>query len=66
MKFDDGAILGMGSNTAAPMLTKLLISLKSNSSDDELNTLVTEALEADPFFIALRDPQTVVSEIERI
>jgi uncharacterized OsmC-like protein len=65
MDFDDGAIFGMGSNTAAPISTKLLISLKSDCSDEELNTLVTEALEADPYFLALRDRQTVTSEIER-
>ena len=56
----------MGSNTAAPMSTKLLIRVKSDCSDEELNTLVTEALEADPYFLALRDPQTVTSEIEII
>jgi uncharacterized OsmC-like protein len=66
MNFDDGAIFGMGSNTAAPMSTKLLIRVKSDCSDEELNTLVTEALEADPYFLALRDPQTVTSEIEII
>ena len=66
MDFDDRAIFGMGSNTAGPISTKILISLKSDCSDEELNTLVTETLEADPYFLALRDSQTVMSEIKRL
>jgi hypothetical protein len=31
-----------------------------------LSALVNEALEVDPYFLALRDPQTVTSEIERL
>ena len=66
MDFDDSAIFGMGSNTAAPLETRIAIAVKSNCSDEELSALVNEALEVDPYFLALRDPQTVTSEIERL
>ncbi len=65
MDFDDGASLGLGSNTAAPMQTRLNIALKSDAPADELNAMVDRALEADPFFLALRDPQAVVTKIEK-
>ena len=65
MDFDDGASLGLGSNTAAPMQTRLNIALKSDAPADKLNSMVDRALEADPFFLALRDPQAVVTKIEK-
>ena len=64
MDFDDGASLGLGNNSAAPMPTRLNIALKSDTSDDALRAMVDQALEADPFFLALRDPQAVVTMIE--
>jgi hypothetical protein len=59
MDFDDSALLGMGGNTAAPLETRLTITLKSAAAWSEVTAMVQRALAADPFYLALRDAQNV-------
>ena len=59
MDFDDSALLGMGGNTAAPLETRLTITLKSAAPWSEVTAMVQRALAADPFYLALRDAQNV-------
>jgi len=66
MDFDDSAIFHMGKNTAAPTATRLLVTIKSEHSDEELKSLVDDALEADPYFLALRDAQKVATTIATV
>lgn len=61
MDFDDSALLGMGTNPAAPLETRLVISLKGREDAKTLKAMVDRALAADPFFLALRDSQKVVT-----
>jgi uncharacterized OsmC-like protein len=63
MDFDDGALVGVGSNSAAPLETRLTIRLASAAPREKLDELVGLALAADPFFLALRDQQKVRTTI---
>lgn len=63
MDFDDSALLGMGGNPAAPLETRLKISLRSREDGERLKTMVDRALAADPFFLALRDSQKVATSL---
>lgn len=66
MDFDDAAMFGKGDATAAPLLTRIDIRIDSDASDEDLSSLINSALDADPYFLALRDPQKVETRIERI
>ena len=61
MDFDDSALLGMGTNPAAPLETRLAITLKSREDGEKLKAMVDRALAVDPFFLALRDRQKVAT-----
>jgi uncharacterized OsmC-like protein len=61
--FDDGAIFGLGPNTAAPLETRLAITLTSDEPEDALRALVDTAMNRDPWFLALRDAQKVVTDL---
>ncbi len=61
--FDDGASMGLGGSSAAPLETRLTISIKSDLSEQKVSELVNKALEVDPWFLALRDAQQVKFEI---
>ena len=63
MDFDDSAALGMGSNSAAPLATRLAITVKTSHKEAEIQALVAQVLERDTFFLALRDAQAVTAEI---
>ncbi len=63
MDFDDSALLGMGNNSAAPLDTRLVISIESREDDATLQAMVDRALAADPFFLALRDRQKVTTAV---
>ena len=56
MDFDDGAMFGVGDNSAAPLVTRLAIRLDSDAPQSALEALVEQALAADPYYLALRDP----------
>ena len=59
MDFDDGAMFGLGDNTAAPLETRLTITLKSSAPWAAVEEMARRALAADTYFLALRDPQRV-------
>jgi hypothetical protein len=63
MDFDDSAMMGMGANSAAPLSTRITISLDSPVAAGTVESMVGRALAADPFFLALRDPQLVATKI---
>jgi len=57
--FDDGAMMGLGDASAAPLETRLAIRINTNLPDPEVSALVEKALSMDPWFLALRDAQNV-------
>lgn len=63
MDFDDSALLEMGNNSAAPLETRFIVTLKSPAPWGEITAMVDRALAADPFFLALRDAQKVTTRI---
>ena len=63
MDFDDSAALGVGSNSAAPLATRLVITVNTGHEEAEIQALVARVLEKDTFFLALRDEQAVEAEI---
>jgi uncharacterized OsmC-like protein len=63
MDFDDGAMLGVGSNTAAPLETRFTITLESAAPWEKVTAMVDRALAADPYFLALRDAQNVTARV---
>ena len=63
MDFDDSAALGMGSNSAAPLSTRLVITVTTDHEESDIQALVTQVLEKDTFFLALRDAQAVSADI---
>jgi hypothetical protein len=63
MDFDDGAMFGLGSNTAAPLESRVVIALATAAPWDQVTAMVERALAADPFFLALRDAQKVVTRV---
>ncbi len=62
--FDDGAPLGIGENTAAPLQTRLKIRIETDEPEAEVSRLVEEVLTRDPWFLALKDPQSVRTDLE--
>lgn len=66
MDFDDSALFGMGTASAAPLDTRLTIRLDSDANEDQLASLVDQALSCDPYFLALRDAQSVQTQIEKM
>lgn len=61
--FDDGALLGLGERSAAPLETRVSIAIETDASEAETETVVDTALRSDPWFLALRDAQTVTTEL---
>ncbi|MBF9029020.1 hypothetical protein HKCCE3408_01315 [Rhodobacterales bacterium HKCCE3408] len=57
--FDDTALMGLGSNPAGPMKTRVAIGIESNEDSARIAEMVNRALEHDPWFLALRDAQVV-------
>ena len=64
MDFDDSAMFGMGEASAAPLKTRIKIALDSDADEASLRKLVDTALEADPFYLALLEPQNVETFLE--
>jgi uncharacterized OsmC-like protein len=63
MDFDDGAMLGVGDNSAAPLETRFTITVESTAPWEEVQAMIGRALERDPYFIALRDAQSVKTQL---
>ena len=63
MDFDDGAMLGVGDNSAAPLETRVTITVESTAPWGEVEAMIGRALECDPYFLALRDAQSVTTRL---
>lgn len=61
--FDDGAMFGVGERSAAPLETRLTITIETDATEAEVAEVVEAAIATDPWFLALRDPQTVTTEL---
>ncbi len=57
--FDDGASMGLGTANAAPLETRLAIRVETDLPEPEASALIEKALSIDPWYLALRDAQTV-------
>ena len=57
--FNDGALMGLGDASAAPLETRLTIRIRTNLPAPEVSALVEKALCIDPWYLALRDAQSV-------
>ncbi len=56
---DDRAIFGIGSRSAAPLETRVTLTIDTDEDDQSVSALVAEVLEMDTWFLALRDAQQV-------
>ncbi len=59
----DGVSLGFGEESAAPLETRLRIRIETDISEAQILAMVERALEVDPWFLALRDAQTVKTKV---
>lgn len=57
--FDDAALFGLGSGHAAPLATRVMIDILTDEAEVSVRDVVERALEMDPWYLALRDAQTV-------
>lgn len=64
--FDDSALFGLGSATAAPTQTRVNILIESDEDVSTVEELVGRALEMDPWYLALRDAQLVWPKLTQI
>ena len=60
---DDGALFGLGTGSAAPVETRVNIVVESDEAEDDVVRIVERALAMDPWYLALRDAQTVVPSL---
>ncbi len=61
--FDDGATLGAGESSAAPLETRLSIRVETEAAESDVIALVDRVLATDPWYLALRDAQTVRTRV---
>ncbi len=63
MDFDDSAIFGLGDRSAAPLETRISVEVTTSHHEDLVRDVVDRVLEMDPWFLALRDPQSVTTTL---
>ena len=56
-------MLGVGDNSAAPLETRVTITVESTAHWGEVEAMIGRALECDPYFLALRDAQSVKTRL---
>lgn len=61
--FDDTALMGLGSNPAGPMRTRVIVGIESTDDPARIAEVVNRSLERDPWFLALRDAQVVEPQL---
>lgn len=59
MDSDNLAVFGLGGKKAAPLKTRISIQIDTDEPADAVSGLVERVLDADPWYLALRDPQAV-------
>jgi uncharacterized OsmC-like protein len=62
--FDDRALFGIGSSSAAPLETRIAIQIDSDEDASEVSKIVSTALARDPWFLALRNAQAVTTMLD--
>jgi uncharacterized OsmC-like protein len=62
--FDAAALFGLGDAAAGPLETRIAVRAVAGMSAAALDALVERALRADPWFLALRDAQSVRVSVE--
>ncbi|MCY1128493.1 OsmC family protein [Frigidibacter sp. RF13] len=63
MEFDDAALFGIGDGNAAPVATRILVAITTDADQGVVQDIVRRALDMDPWFLALRDPQKVSARV---
>lgn len=61
--FDDAALFGIGPGNAAPTETRVSLDIVTGADRAVIDDIVARALAMDPWFLALRDPQSVATAI---
>jgi len=64
MDFDDAALFGLTDRSAAPLATRVGITVKSDEPEEVVADVVDRALAADPWYLALRDAQLVEPQLK--
>ena len=62
----DLALFGIGSQSAAPLLTDISIAIDSDEEPGVVAAIVKTALARDPWYLALRDRQVVTTTLQQI
>ena len=62
--FDDGALLGIGTNTAAPLETRIAVTIESDEDTSEVSRILSTALARDPWYLALRHELNVTLSLD--
>lgn len=57
--FDNAALFGLGPNSAAPLTTRVQLTIETEEDEEVVNALIARVLEQDPWYLALRDAQKV-------
>ncbi len=61
--FSDLALFGLGNARAAPLETRVNITIESEEPEAMIQSVVDRALEMDPWYLALRDAQNVAAQV---
>ena len=61
---DDGGLFGLGTAGAAPVETRVSVSIDTDVPASQVQQLVQQALETDIWFLALRDAQQVHTQVQ--
>jgi hypothetical protein len=56
-------MFGLGARPAGPLHSRIAIELDTDAAPDVVRSLVARALEADPWFLGLRDAQKVTTDV---
>ena len=63
--FDDSAMFGLGNNSSPVLRSRISIKADAELKETELQALVNESLELDPYFRAWRDSQEISVSVEK-
>ncbi len=61
--FDDRGLFGIAGSPAPPLATHISIAIDTDATEAQAAAIVETALARDPWFLALRDPQTVTTAV---
>lgn len=61
---DDGALFGIGDAGAAPVETRISVTIDTDADEDTVQALVQRALAMDIWYLAMRDAQQVHTQVQ--